>query len=107
MIRRPPRSTLFPYTTLFRSWLSDAGESGAAEPGEAASGEGEAGGGSDGEADGEAGGEADGEPGDVESGRADMAGSVGIFQTGGKYGKKESRGFARAARAWARRRHGL
>src|SRR5256885_13072769 len=24
MIRRPPRSTLFPYTTLFRSrWLSD------------------------------------------------------------------------------------
>src|SRR3712207_9346793 len=25
MIRRPPRSTLFPYTTLFRSWLG-AGE---------------------------------------------------------------------------------
>src|SRR5260370_26693589 len=25
MIRRPPRSTLFPYTTLFRSWLSDNG----------------------------------------------------------------------------------
>src|ERR1039457_3646784 len=24
MIRRPPRSTLFPYTTLFRSWLSPA-----------------------------------------------------------------------------------
>src|SRR5688572_32728450 len=24
MIRRPPRSTLFPYTTLFRSDLSDA-----------------------------------------------------------------------------------
>src|SRR2546430_9085382 len=24
MIRRPPRSTLFPYTTLFRSLLSDA-----------------------------------------------------------------------------------
>src|SRR2546426_3619046 len=23
MIRRPPRSTLFPYTTLFRSWLFD------------------------------------------------------------------------------------
>src|SRR2546427_6891097 len=23
MIRRPPRSTLFPYTTLFRSWLHD------------------------------------------------------------------------------------
>src|SRR3712207_8995273 len=22
MIRRPPRSTLFPYTTLFRSWAS-------------------------------------------------------------------------------------
>src|SRR3712207_8549055 len=22
MIRRPPRSTLFPYTTLFRSWMS-------------------------------------------------------------------------------------
>src|SRR4051794_41479919 len=26
MIRRPPRSTLFPYTTLFRSDLRDAGE---------------------------------------------------------------------------------
>src|SRR2546426_6152404 len=25
MIRRPPRSTLFPYTTLFRSFLDDAG----------------------------------------------------------------------------------
>src|ERR1039457_3236101 len=25
MIRRPPRSTLFPYTTLFRSILSDGG----------------------------------------------------------------------------------
>src|SRR2546430_14876107 len=24
MIRRPPRSTLFPYTTLFRSWLEIA-----------------------------------------------------------------------------------
>src|SRR5258708_10104850 len=24
MIRRPPRSTLFPYTTLFRSWLGSA-----------------------------------------------------------------------------------
>src|SRR2546429_3548155 len=23
MIRRPPRSTLFPYTTLFRSWYSE------------------------------------------------------------------------------------
>src|SRR5260370_18305118 len=22
MIRRPPRSTLFPYTTLFRSWVT-------------------------------------------------------------------------------------
>src|SRR3712207_7066733 len=26
MIRRPPRSTLFPYTTLFRSGGEDAGE---------------------------------------------------------------------------------
>src|SRR5258708_34084796 len=25
MIRRPPRSTLFPYTTLFRSWQSFPG----------------------------------------------------------------------------------
>src|SRR2546425_9716010 len=25
MIRRPPRSTLFPYTTLFRSGLTDTG----------------------------------------------------------------------------------
>src|SRR3712207_6178431 len=23
MIRRPPRSTLFPYTTLFRSWIEE------------------------------------------------------------------------------------
>src|SRR2546430_12563369 len=29
MIRRPPRSTLFPYTTLFRSVLIDARESAA------------------------------------------------------------------------------
>src|SRR3712207_8001819 len=28
MIRRPPRSTLFPYTTLFRSWLASAGDDG-------------------------------------------------------------------------------
>src|SRR3712207_7260710 len=26
MIRRPPRSTLFPYTTLFRSWTGDYGD---------------------------------------------------------------------------------
>src|SRR3712207_8148043 len=26
MIRRPPRSTLFPYTTLFRSWLAYASD---------------------------------------------------------------------------------
>src|SRR3712207_7879351 len=26
MIRRPPRSTLFPYTTLFRSQVADEGE---------------------------------------------------------------------------------
>src|SRR2546430_8122238 len=26
MIRRPPRSTLFPYTTLFRSGVVDAGD---------------------------------------------------------------------------------
>src|SRR2546422_2568473 len=25
MIRRPPRSTLFPYTTLFRSWEAPSG----------------------------------------------------------------------------------
>src|SRR2546428_8432117 len=29
MIRRPPRSTLFPYTTLFRSGLGDIGPNGA------------------------------------------------------------------------------
>src|SRR2546422_2892614 len=28
MIRRPPRSTLFPYTTLFRSFLTVVGPSG-------------------------------------------------------------------------------
>src|SRR3712207_6867789 len=37
MIRRPPRSTLFPYTTLFRSddddaWPSDRGPTEASEP---------------------------------------------------------------------------
>src|SRR3989454_9205439 len=26
MIRRPPRSTLFPYTTLFRSWIPERAE---------------------------------------------------------------------------------
>src|SRR3712207_5157044 len=31
MIRRPPRSTLFPYTTLFRSWFSLASGFGAAD----------------------------------------------------------------------------
>src|SRR3989442_10274355 len=41
MIRRPPRSTLFPYTTLFRSmWerIRAAGEGRAVAPGYAASG---------------------------------------------------------------------
>src|SRR3712207_7000051 len=34
MIRRPPRSTLFPYTTLFRSALvSDAGTPALSDPG--------------------------------------------------------------------------
>src|SRR5690349_23540707 len=28
MIRRPPRSTLFPYTTLFRSLAADVGQAG-------------------------------------------------------------------------------
>src|SRR3712207_7966839 len=32
MIRRPPRSTLFPYTTLFRSWSSGARSSGLSKP---------------------------------------------------------------------------
>src|SRR2546428_13551664 len=32
MIRRPPRSTLFPYTTLFRSLLWDAARAGDAGP---------------------------------------------------------------------------
>src|SRR5256885_15893765 len=30
MIRRPPRSTLFPYTTLFRSWAGTPGTVGGA-----------------------------------------------------------------------------
>src|SRR5262245_65360180 len=29
MTRRPPRSTLFPYTTLFRSWVSAVASAGA------------------------------------------------------------------------------
>src|SRR5260370_19672264 len=33
MIRRPPRSTLFPYTTLFRSRRHDHGQTGNAVPG--------------------------------------------------------------------------
>src|SRR5438309_11019299 len=32
MIRRPPRSTLFPYTTLFRSELPVVGAAGDAQP---------------------------------------------------------------------------
>src|SRR2546422_4249563 len=32
MIRRPPRSTLFPYTTLFRSGRAPAGRNGTASP---------------------------------------------------------------------------
>src|SRR2546421_5202783 len=32
MIRRPPRSTLFPYTTLFRSLVRDAGRNFLYEP---------------------------------------------------------------------------
>src|SRR2546430_4963345 len=35
MIRRPPRSTLFPYTTLFRSVCADAHERAVAEAHEA------------------------------------------------------------------------
>src|SRR5438445_11452797 len=34
MIRRPPRSTLFPYTTLFRSGRASAGALGREPPGE-------------------------------------------------------------------------
>src|SRR2546429_5561459 len=34
MIRRPPRSTLFPYTTLFRSVLHDLLGVGLADPGQ-------------------------------------------------------------------------
>src|SRR5271165_7474833 len=33
MIRRPPRSTLFPYTTLFRSWSSEFAIQGNVDPG--------------------------------------------------------------------------
>src|SRR5258707_4133401 len=32
MIRRPPRSTLFPYTTLFRSWHSSSSEGAGSSP---------------------------------------------------------------------------
>src|SRR2546422_2256509 len=32
MIRRPPRSTLFPYTTLFRSGVAGPGDAAAADP---------------------------------------------------------------------------
>src|SRR3712207_7865397 len=34
MIRRPPRSTLFPYTTLFRSCAGAEGEAGRGDPGQ-------------------------------------------------------------------------
>src|SRR2546427_5318343 len=33
MIRRPPRSTLFPYTTLFRSYAARTGKTEAGKPG--------------------------------------------------------------------------
>src|SRR5438067_9422307 len=33
MIRRPPRSTLFPYTTLFRSYIRDRPSDAASRPG--------------------------------------------------------------------------
>src|SRR3712207_8723818 len=36
MIRRPPRSTLFPYTTLFRSWQRAAAGAGGAGRGSGA-----------------------------------------------------------------------
>src|SRR3712207_8106629 len=40
MIRRPPRSTLFPYTTLFRSFIAEEidrlGDEGEARPGDVA-----------------------------------------------------------------------
>src|SRR3712207_6974737 len=36
MIRRPPRSTLFPYTTLFRSGSDPTGETGTTREGERA-----------------------------------------------------------------------
>src|SRR2546430_4869612 len=39
MIRRPPRSTLFPYTTLFRSQKAAAAANGAEAPGELAAAE--------------------------------------------------------------------
>src|SRR2546422_4314708 len=38
MIRRPPRSTLFPYTTLFRSGVGTGRSSGASSPGAEAAG---------------------------------------------------------------------
>src|SRR2546430_11279804 len=40
MIRRPPRSTLFPYTTLFRSVKSTRTESGTGSPSELVDGDG-------------------------------------------------------------------
>src|SRR5258708_27086805 len=40
MIRRPPRSTLFPYTTLFRSTLTPTSSSPSAAPGKPAAGTG-------------------------------------------------------------------
>src|SRR3712207_8011323 len=40
MIRRPPRSTLFPYTTLFRSRMAEAIASGEAQRGVALCGSG-------------------------------------------------------------------
>src|SRR2546422_8349615 len=40
MIRRPPRSTLFPYTTLFRSRADDRGQSCADSGGDVSGGEG-------------------------------------------------------------------
>src|SRR3712207_7342007 len=38
MIRRPPRSTLFPYTTLFRSWRVEGGRGPQGDKGEGSGG---------------------------------------------------------------------
>src|SRR6266511_6323753 len=95
MIRRPPRSTLFPYTTLFRSRSRRLGLGGSAADGPPARGVDRAAGGTGVEGGGTPPGEAGGGP-----VRPEGPGPRGVGRAGGAGGRIRSvrRGWAAAAR---------